>query len=477
MSSLSWLVVLTANQRAILARTDSQTLSQTLRDIGVSSDAPLTTALPEQAGCAVIDFSHASVTPQVIEHCAQHGMPLAIGTTGIEPDELNRLLDQAAKHIPILAAPNMSVGVNVVFQIAAKIAQVLGTDYDIEIVEAHHHHKVDAPSGTAYGVADAITAATGRTRADLVHGREGQCGARRKGEIGMHALRMGDVVGDHTAYFVGNGERIMLGHLAHSRDIFAQGALRAAAFLAVQQPGRYDMAAVLGFGLIMAIRAVSFDLHGTLALPEPAIGQQYADEAQHWGIDADPQCIDRAFYQAFNVIKERWPIPYGSNDKDAHDFWCQVIATSFARCGFDAPPDLQQALFDRFAQAAWWRVLPQAKQAWDLVNQYRLPIAVTSNFDARARNIVNDHGFAPVACWAISAEHGFAKPDPRMLTFVCDSLKVQPQELLHIGDKPSEDGEAARLAGCPFLLVDPNVGIDVDQLRTFLDPLAQAQAM
>ncbi|MHC5067818.1 MAG: 4-hydroxy-tetrahydrodipicolinate reductase [Planctomycetota bacterium] len=218
----------------------------TLRDIDIASDAPLVTELPAEAGAAVIDFSHASVTPGVIAHCAEHGMPLAIGTTGIEPAELDALLATAGTTIPVLWAPNMSIGVNLVFQVAAQIATTLGLDYDIEIVEAHHHHKVDAPSGTAYGISDAICEATGRTRADLVHGREGQTGARRRGEIGMHSLRMGDVVGDHTAYFVGNGERVSLSHLAHTRDIFAKGALRAAAFLSKQQPGVYTMKDVLG---------------------------------------------------------------------------------------------------------------------------------------------------------------------------------------------------------------------------------------
>lgn len=223
------------------------TRTGTLRDIGVPSDQPLLDSLPtDQAGSVVIDFSHATVTPDVIKHCAKYGMPLAIGTTGIVPETLDALLADAAQHIPVMWAPNMSVGVNVVFQVAAQIAETLGLDYDIEVVEAHHHHKVDAPSGTAYGITDAICEATNRTRSDLVHGREGNIGARVRGEIGVHSLRMGDVVGDHTAYFVGNGERIMLGHLAHNRDIFAKGALRAATFLGKATPGRYTMKDVLG---------------------------------------------------------------------------------------------------------------------------------------------------------------------------------------------------------------------------------------
>lgn len=229
---------------AIVAGVDRE--AGKLSDFGIHSSAPLLTAIPQQAGAVVIDFSHATVSPQVIEHCAAHNMPLAIGTTGMDPQELDRLLSAAAQHIPVLWAPNMSVGVNVVIATAARLAQALGDDYDIEIVEAHHHHKVDAPSGTALGIADAIAAVSGRSRADYRDGRSGHCGARDPREIGMHALRMGDVVGDHQVYFVGNGERILLGHVAHHRDIFAQGALRAASFLASANPGRYQMADVLG---------------------------------------------------------------------------------------------------------------------------------------------------------------------------------------------------------------------------------------
>ncbi|TVR43612.1 MAG: 4-hydroxy-tetrahydrodipicolinate reductase [Planctomycetota bacterium] len=217
-----------------------------LSDFGIRSPAPLLSQLPKQAGAVVIDFSHATATPGVIAHCAEHQMPLAIGTTGLDPVALDAALDQAATRIPVLWAPNMSVGVNVVIATAARLASALGSDYDIEIVEAHHHHKVDAPSGTALGIADAIAAVTGRSRADYRDGRSGHCGARQPQEIGIHALRMGDVVGDHQVYFVGNGERILLGHVAHNRDIFARGALRAAAFLAAAKPGRYSMADALG---------------------------------------------------------------------------------------------------------------------------------------------------------------------------------------------------------------------------------------
>ena len=217
----------------------------TLRDLGIDSDAPLLPFLSVNTGAVIIDFSHASCFADVVSHGAAAEMPICSGTTGVDPVLANRLLDGAATKVPVLHAMNMSVGVNVLLKSAAALAAALGPAYDIEITETHHNQKVDAPSGTAFALADAITGATGRTRGDLVHGREGHA-PRRPGEIGMHALRLGDVVGDHTIHFVGNGERILLGHVAHNRDIFAKGALRAAAFLAGQGPGRFTMADVLG---------------------------------------------------------------------------------------------------------------------------------------------------------------------------------------------------------------------------------------
>ena len=217
-----------------------------LSDIGFKTEAPLVHHLPKEKGAVVIDFSHHGTFKEVAAHCAENHMALVSGTTGISPNDLEHAISEASKQIAVLHAPNMSVGVNVVLRVAAQIAHTLGLDYDIEVVEAHHNQKADAPSGTAFGITDSICAATHRTRSDLVHGRQGQTGARRKGEIGVHALRMGDVVGDHSVYFVGNGERIMLGHVAHSRDIFVRGALRAARFLAGQKPGRYTMDHVLG---------------------------------------------------------------------------------------------------------------------------------------------------------------------------------------------------------------------------------------
>ncbi|MEK7415944.1 MAG: 4-hydroxy-tetrahydrodipicolinate reductase [Planctomycetota bacterium] len=228
----------------IVAGVDRQAGS--LRDLGIPSDAPLLTQLPAERGAVVIDFSSHAVFPSVVQHCQRSGMALASGTTGITPEILDRELGAAATGIACMHANNMSVGVTVLLDVAARLAKALGQDYDIEVVEAHHNLKTDAPSGTAFALTDSLAAATGRTRADYVYGRQGQPGARRKGEIGVHALRMGDVVGDHTVYYVGGGERITLGHVAHTRDIFANGALRAAAFLGAAKAGRYRMAEVLG---------------------------------------------------------------------------------------------------------------------------------------------------------------------------------------------------------------------------------------
>src|SRR6185369_87239 len=155
---------------------------------------------------------------------------------------------QAAHDIAILQAPNMSMGVAVLFQIAAQVAKQLGDDYDVEIVEAHHRFKKDAPSGTAEGLADAILRATGKKKDALVYGREGGDVLRERGEVGMHSLRLGDDVGRHTAYFAALGERLELTHVATNRDTFVHGALRAAKWLAEpgRKPGRYAIKDVLG---------------------------------------------------------------------------------------------------------------------------------------------------------------------------------------------------------------------------------------
>jgi 4-hydroxy-tetrahydrodipicolinate reductase len=156
------------------------------------------------------------------------------------------MIDQAAREIAVLQAPNMSLGVAVLNRIAGEVARMLGDEYDIEIVEGHHRFKKDAPSGTAMGLAEAILNATGKARDVLLFDRHGDNVPRKRGQIGMHALRMGDEVGRHTAYFAALGERLELTHVATNRDTFVHGALRAAAWLANQKPGRYRIADVLG---------------------------------------------------------------------------------------------------------------------------------------------------------------------------------------------------------------------------------------
>jgi 4-hydroxy-tetrahydrodipicolinate reductase len=194
----------------------------------------------------MIDFTVPAATRVLLRQCMERRIALLIGTTGLTGDD-QTLIDQAAQVIPVLQATNMSLGVNLLLAVAAQMARQLGTDYDIEIVEAHHNQKKDAPSGTALSLAESICKATGREmERDLVHGRQGRDAKRVPGTIGMHALRMGDVVGEHTVFFATGGERIELKHVATTRDTFARGALRAAVFLAGAEAGRYTMADVLG---------------------------------------------------------------------------------------------------------------------------------------------------------------------------------------------------------------------------------------
>jgi len=195
---------------------------------------------------AVIEFSHASVTPDVAKACADAGKPLVIGTTGHD-DAQRAAIAGAAKRIPIVFAPNFSIGVNTLFWLTQKAAEILGPEFDLEVVEMHHRHKKDAPSGTARRLAEILAEVRQLSYAsDVRHGREGMVGERTRTEIGMHALRGGDVVGDHTVIFANTGERVELTHKASSRDTFANGALRAAKWAASQPAGLYDMQDVLG---------------------------------------------------------------------------------------------------------------------------------------------------------------------------------------------------------------------------------------
>jgi len=196
---------------------------------------------------AVIDFSFHTFTEELLTACADQQKPIIMGTTG-QSDELIAKVNEVAKTLPIVMAPNFSVGVNTLFWLTRKAADILGTDFDLEVVEMHHRMKADAPSGTAKRLAEVLAEARGLSyNDDVMHGREGIVGARTKDEIGMHSMRGGDVVGDHTVIYANIGERVELTHKASSRETFANGAIRAAKWLATQEPGRvYDMQDVLG---------------------------------------------------------------------------------------------------------------------------------------------------------------------------------------------------------------------------------------
>jgi 4-hydroxy-tetrahydrodipicolinate reductase len=206
---------------------------------GVDVTADLAKAL---GACdVVVDFTNPKAALEHVAACAAAGRAAIVGTTGFTPDEL-ALARKAGERIPLIISPNMSVGVNLMFRIVEDAARALG-DFDAEIVEIHHNKKKDSPSGTAAKLADAI--AKSRPGASVVHGREGLVGARKSGEIGMHSLRGGDVVGEHTVIFAGEGERFELTHRAHSRRTLARGTLRAIRFIHGKKPGLYTMADVL----------------------------------------------------------------------------------------------------------------------------------------------------------------------------------------------------------------------------------------
>ncbi len=188
-----------------------------------------------------IDFSTPAATLALAPIAAAAGTAVVSGTTGLG-DDARAALDRAASRIPVLWEPNMSLGVHVLSSLVARAATEL-PDWDVEIVETHHRAKVDAPSGTALRLAEAVQ--RGREGTRLVHGRHGRPGARSTSEIGMHALRGGDVVGDHVVHLMGGGERIELTHRATSRDVFAHGALRAAAWITGKTPGTYTLADVI----------------------------------------------------------------------------------------------------------------------------------------------------------------------------------------------------------------------------------------
>ncbi len=197
-------------------------------------------------GDVVIDFSFHEATPGVVELCAKNKKAIVIGTTGFSVEEKLAIVNRQSA-IPIVLATNYSTGVNTLFWLTRKAAEILGPDFDLEVVEMHHRLKKDAPSGTATTLLEILGDVRKLQLAEaLRHGRKGIVGERTRGEIGIHAIRGGDVVGDHTVIFANAGERVELTHKASSRDTFANGALRAAQWLVQQKPGLYDMQDVLG---------------------------------------------------------------------------------------------------------------------------------------------------------------------------------------------------------------------------------------
>lgn len=198
-------------------------------------------ALATSGAQVLIDFSAPAALAAAASICAGAGIAVVSGTTGLD-DAAKRALDVASARCPVLWEPNMSVGVHVLASLVEKAMTALGSSFDVEVVEVHHRAKVDAPSGTAIRLGDVVkNAKHGR----YVHGREGRPGPRTTDEVGMHAVRGGDVVGDHTVFFFGDGERIELTHRASSRDLFAHGAVRAAGWIAGKPAGRYQLSDIL----------------------------------------------------------------------------------------------------------------------------------------------------------------------------------------------------------------------------------------
>ncbi|MFH0257334.1 4-hydroxy-tetrahydrodipicolinate reductase [Vibrio rumoiensis] len=194
----------------------------------------------------IVDFTAPVSTLVNIELCKQHNKKIVIGTTGFSEEE-KALIDQASQDIAIVMAPNYSVGVNLMFKLLEKAAKVMGDYCDIEVIEAHHRHKVDAPSGTALGMGEAIAGAMGNKLSDVaVYAREGITGERTKDEIGFATIRAGDIIGEHTAMFADLGERVEITHKATDRMTFANGAIKAAVWLDQQPSGFYTMQDVLG---------------------------------------------------------------------------------------------------------------------------------------------------------------------------------------------------------------------------------------
>ena len=236
--------VLADRELALAAALDaagSPALGQPAGSLRIGSD------LGALAGADVlVDFTRPEGTLAHLEACLQRGKPMVIGTTGFGDAQRARIAE-GARRLPIVLSPNFAIGVNVVFRLAQTAAAALGDAYDVEIVEAHHRHKVDAPSGTALKLGELVAGALGRDLGSVAtHGRSGHTGERPARAIGFHAIRGGDIVGEHTVIFAGAGERVEIAVRSHSRQTYAAGALRAAKWLRGRAPGLYDMFDVLG---------------------------------------------------------------------------------------------------------------------------------------------------------------------------------------------------------------------------------------
>lgn len=214
---------------------------------GIAFDATITSlAQAKNPQGGFIDFSHASTVIETLRKAAETGAPVVVGTTGYTPEQ-RKALEEMSEKIPLIIASNMAIGVNVLFALVEQAARALAPHgFDPEVMEIHHNLKKDSPSGTAATLKQAVLRAYGYAEASVLYGREGMIGERKKEEIGVMTLRGGDVVGDHTVYFLGQGERIEIKHQATNRDTFAAGALAALKFLQGKKPGLYSMKDVLG---------------------------------------------------------------------------------------------------------------------------------------------------------------------------------------------------------------------------------------
>ncbi len=235
---------------ATFERADSEAVGQDIGILGgfgktgVIISAGLESVIEQ--GDVIIDFTFHKATMQFAEIAAKHNKAMVIGTTGLDKDQVTKLSNLASASFPCVYSPNMAIGVNVLFKLVEKAAAVLGDNYDVEIVEAHHRMKKDAPSGTALKLGEMAAAGLGRDLAEVgVMERNGIIGERTDKEIGIQTIRGGDIVGEHTVYFAGAGERIEISHRAANRDNFAKGAVRAAAWIHGKENGMYSMFDVL----------------------------------------------------------------------------------------------------------------------------------------------------------------------------------------------------------------------------------------